>query len=302
MGSASGLSMLSAIVWGAALAWLAWTVMDLLAAPRTSPAGDRFERERRAELREVSSIYRNFEPWIDQLTPVIAQRRPRVVEQVGENLVTAAESASWQPAEYLATQRVAALLTAAAVAGVLFVLSGPMPALVIGGATFFLYEYSAVNNLAARASKRRMTVMRRIASAIDLMSVMMDVGASFQESMAVVTAEAGDHPLAEEFRRVLNEVQGGQSRRAALDAMALRLRDDDAAELISAITKGEELGTPLAAIMRNQSEQMQRKRSAWAEKASQEAQVTLVFPAMCIMVACLAIVTAPFILSALYSY
>jgi hypothetical protein len=47
---------------------------------------------------------------------------------------------------------------------------------------------------------------------------------------------------------------------------------------------------------------MRRKRSQWAEKLTQEAQVTLVFPAMIIMVGCLILVAAPFLLTGLYAY
>jgi tight adherence protein C len=70
---------------------------------------------------------------------------------------------------------------------------------------------------------------------------------------------------------------------------------------MAAIIEGEALGTPLADTMRTQAEQIRLKRSQWAEKAAEESKVALVFPAMIIMVACLAIVVAPFILGALYT-
>jgi len=46
---------------------------------------------------------------------------------------------------------------------------------------------------------------------------------------------------------------------------------------------------------------MRQKRSQWAEKASEEAQVMLVFPAVLIMIGCLVIVAAPFVLNAMFS-
>ena len=65
-----------------------------------------------------------------------------------------------------------------------------------------------------------------------------------------------------------------------------------------AINKGEELGTPLSAILREQAEQMRLKRSQRGEKAAAEAEVNIVFPGMVLMIACLLIVIAPIILPA----
>jgi tight adherence protein C len=79
------------------------------------------------------------------------------------------------------------------------------------------------------------------------------------------------------------------------------MADEDSKDLIGAIIQGETLGTPLAKSLRVQAEQLRLKRSQWAEKAAEESKVALVFPAMLIMAACLAIVVAPFVLSALYA-
>jgi len=89
-------------------------------------------------------------------------------------------------------------------------------------------------------------------------------------------------------------------REDALRNFVTRTQDEDVAEVVLAIIEGEELGTPLAKILRIQAEQMRQKRSQWAEKASSEAEVTLVFPAMLIMIACLILVVAPFILTAIF--
>ena len=76
--------------------------------------------------------------------------------------------------------------------------------------------------------------------------------------------------------------------------------DDDVAELVFSINKGEEFGTPLAQTFRIQADQMRLKRTQWAEKAAGAAQVAIVLPGMIIMIACLLIIGAPFVLSALY--
>ncbi|MBY0526876.1 MAG: hypothetical protein K2R98_26015 [Gemmataceae bacterium] len=43
------------------------------------------------------------------------------------------------------------------------------------------------------------------------------------------------------------------------------------------------------------------KQSQWVEKETAEAQVMIVFPGMVIMLACLLVIIAPFVLGAVYN-
>jgi tight adherence protein C len=140
-----------------------------------------------------------------------------------------------------------------------------------------------------------------LAGAIDLLTLMIEVGGNFQESLQMVAERLQTTPLGSELNKIISDTAAGTPRREALRGFAERVDDDDARELVFAIVQGEELGTPLAAILRRQANQMRQKRSQWAEKAAEEAQVNIVFPAMVIMVACLIIVAAPFIINALTS-
>jgi tight adherence protein C len=159
-----------------------------------------------------------------------------------------------------------------------------------------------VHSLADKARRRRASVKRRLAASIDLLALIMEVGGNFHDGLVALADDAGDHPLGQELQRVVADIRSGRSRKEALYGFAGRAADEDVRDLVFAIVKGEELGTPLASILTNQAEQMRFKRSQWAEKATQEAQVTLVFPAMLIMIGCLILVAAPFILTGLYAY
>ena len=80
------------------------------------------------------------------------------------------------------------------------------------------------------------------------------------------------------------------------------MEDSDIAEFVFAIIKGEELGTPLSTILREQANQMRLKRSQWGEKAAAEAEVQIVFPGMITMVACLLVIIAPILLPAVMTF
>ena len=74
----------------------------------------------------------------------------------------------------------------------------------------------------------------------------MEAGGGFQECLATAVAENGkDHPLTDEFAEVLRQISLGRPRHEALQALDERLHDDDISEMVFAINKGEELGTPL---------------------------------------------------------
>ena len=88
----------------------------------------------------------------------------------------------------------------------------------------------------------------------------------------------------------------GRTRNEALEHFAERVHAEEVSEIVMAIVKGEELGTPLASVLRTQSDALLLRRSQWAEKAAADAQVRIVVPGMLVMIACLIIVLAPFLL------
>ncbi len=284
-----------------AAGYCVWVVLSIYSDSRALPAEvSRFELVRREKLRAGSWIYRNCEPWIDEQCVALKAKNKNLVN-IGRQLTTSANPLPWEPAEFVAVNRIQSLLLAVAVTALSLIVFGPVTAAMLGGGVFWLLEYMALKNLNDRATRRRISIKGRLSAAIDLMSLIMEVGGSFQESLATIAKEAGRHPLGIELNYALKEIHGGQSRKVALENFSERLQDDDASDFVAAIVKGESLGTPLASILRTQSEQMRLRRSQLAEKAAQEAQVMLVFPGMIIMIACLIIVAAPFILSAVFA-
>jgi len=293
---------LSSFVWAAAAGGLVWILLDIIYAPRVMqhPKG-RFEDERREKLRWGSTTYRLFEPWIDELKVNWESARVAKAERVRRQLVTAGYRLKFEAAEYLAMVRIEAFGCAAgaALAGWLFYgFIGAAISLVIG---FVMWEGVRLGQLSRDARKRQRRIQKQLASAVDLLALMMEVGGSFPESLEKVAEEAQQNELGKELYVVLSQLESGATRRSALRDLGNRIDDDETRELVSALIQGDELGTPIANVLRIQANQMRLKRSQWAEKESQEAQVTIVFPAMLITVACMLIVVAPFVLSAVFA-
>lgn len=282
-----------------AVSGIAWVLMSIILKPRQIDARlGRFEVDRRSRVRESSVTYNLFEPWVDELSAPF-EKSGRGLVEVSQNLAASGISVPWNPAEFLATKRVEAI--AGGCIGFLFgwFWGGWSSAVIMAVFGFFAYEFMAKRLLKSNAIRRQIKVKRRFAAAIDLMALMMEVGAGFQEALNVATEESKGNPLGEELAIVRRDLTMGK-REDALRNFAKRTQDDDISEVVLAILEGEQLGTPLAKILRVQAEQMRQKRSQWAEKATAESEVTLVFPAMLIMIACLILVAAPFVLTAIF--
>jgi tight adherence protein C len=292
-----------AVLTALAVGALCWVVLDLVSRPAAERGREGgFEAPRRAALRAKSAVYRLTEPLIDELVALRSHRDAKLLERIRRDLLTSAWPAPWTPAEFLASKRVEAGLVG--LGGIMLGLLGfgdPRIAAVAGVAAAWLYYSASIKDLSERATRRTRAIKKRLPFAIDLMALMMEAGASFQESMAVVVHDDRGSPLADEFGTVLQEIEMGKTRREALESLKARLPDDDISEIVGAVVKGEELGTPLSEILRVQAQQILMKRSQRIEAASAEAQVKIVFPGIIIMLACMLVVVAPFVLAFLVS-
>lgn len=282
-----------------AVAFFVWTVLDVIYQPRTvDPQLGRFEEDRRDQLRSSNFIYRLFEPIIDEWDRMLKPPAKKLAD-TEDFLRGAGITERWSASEYLNVKRLESLFIAVSsmLIGLTILGLGFTGAILLAILVFFVHQWLVVRTLKSLSIVRQMKMKRRFAGAIDLMALMMEVGAGFQECLQVAAREAKGTPLGDELALVEKEIQMGSLRSKALTGLADRTRDVDMSEVIMSINEGEELGTPLTAILRNQADQMRQKRSQWAERAAEESQVAIVFPAMLIMVACLLIVIAPFVLT-----
>lgn len=295
------LILISSVLLGIAIAW-AFRIALAGLGGRLEPE-DRlssFERLRRQRMREESGFYTRFEVLLRQLAERHRQRQSAQLLRLARDL-PAAEPLPWLPEEYLAAQQIKSVIAAlCGFAMALFLFENIIAGAVFGLIAAIGYQQLMSYQVASRAGRRLRQFKERLPYAIDLMALMMEAGAGFGDALKTVVRENQTHPLGKQFGEVLRETEFGRTRREALHALQQRLPDPDLAEFVFAVVKGEELGTPLSQILRSQADQMRLKKSQWAEKEAAEAQVMIVFPGMLIMIACLLIVVAPYLLAMVY--
>jgi tight adherence protein C len=131
--------------------------------------------------------------------------------------------------------------------------------------------------LKSKIDRRKQAIIKKFPDALDLMSICVDAGLTFDGAMAKVD-EKWEDPLAREFGRVIYEIQLGKSRRQALRDMSHRIDVSDVTSFIAAVLQADQLGVSIGKVLRIQSEQMRIRRRQRAEEKAHHAPVKMLFP------------------------
>jgi tight adherence protein C len=129
-------------------------------------------------------------------------------------------------------------------------------------------------------------MQRELPDAIDLMTISVESGLAFDAAVQQV-AQNTSGPLADEFSRVLREMQIGQGRANALRAFADRTNVDDVRSFVTAMVQADSFGIPIASVLRVQSHEMRVKRRQRAEEKAQKVPVKITVPLIFCILPCL---------------
>jgi tight adherence protein C len=147
---------------------------------------------------------------------------------------------------------------------------------------FFLpdfYLYQAAYNRSEKLS-------RELPDAIDLLTISVESGLGFDAACQQVSRNT-QGPLAEEFSRMLSEMQIGQGRSQALRSMAERTNVDDIRSFVSAMVQADSFGIPIGSVLRVQSSEIRVKRRQYAETKAQQVPVKMTIPLIFCILPCL---------------
>ena len=131
--------------------------------------------------------------------------------------------------------------------------------------------------LKQRADRRRRAIEDVIPDTIDLLTICLDAGLSFDAALVHISDKV-DGPLRNEMATMLAEVRYGRPRNAALDAMAERVAVEDMTAFVNAVTQSQKLGVPLGETVRIQATEIRRRRRQRAEEQAAQASLKMLFP------------------------
>jgi tight adherence protein C len=159
--------------------------------------------------------------------------------------------------------------------------------LALGGAAlgFFLPNILLYDIVQRRAQQ----IQKDLPNALDLLTVSVEAGLAFDAALAQVSRNTTG-PMADEFTRVLQEMQIGMGRTEAIRAMGERTTVPDLKSFATAMVQADQFGIPIAEVLRVQAKEMRVKRRQRAEEKAQKVPVKILFPLIFLILPALFIV------------
>jgi len=131
--------------------------------------------------------------------------------------------------------------------------------------------------LRSRIRSRQRDIQHQLPSVMDVLSVSMEAGLSFDASLLKAT-ERFKGPLIEELSQVYREVQMGKQRREALASLNQRTNVPELQTFASAVVQSEQFGTPMKNVLRVQAQQLRMNRRQQAQEKGMKAPVRMMPP------------------------
>ena len=281
---------------GGAVAALLWWVLWALSTDDVEQQDEwRYDVSRINALRRGDVVFRLLQPVVQFFAKLNRTAIPTRLPEIGRQIQAAGLSRYWLAEEYLARCQVIALLLSPIY--LYFCVRwmdalGAVFALMLTGLTVWLLR----RRLAQLARRRLVEIKRRLPFVLDLLTLLMEAGSSFLQSLKQAVIEFEGHPVATEFGRVLTDMNMGKARGEAFESMRRRLSDDEINAIIGSIIQSEELGTPLTGILRATADVLRVKRSQRAEAIAGESAVNMLLPGVLVMAATVLIMLGPFVL------
>lgn len=131
--------------------------------------------------------------------------------------------------------------------------------------------------LSLRVKKRSRMALRELPDVLDLLTVSLEAGLGFDAALGKLVSRS-EGVLALEFRRCLEEIRLGKTRREALQGVKERVELDEIKLFISSILQAEKLGIGLVQVLRVQSQETREQRKQRAEEEAMKAPIKMLFP------------------------
>ena len=263
-------ALLAALLFGSAAALL---VVGLRRTPAT------VEVEAASEISPVAAWRR-----------VSSRRRPALLEAIGPVYGSDRELAR------IARQQFIAVLALGLLASLL-ALSAPSSTTMLAAIPMVLLGWKGPLMIArSRESKRRQSIDLELVDALSEMVMGVEAGLTLDVVM-VRYAGTRTTPLADEFRYLLDRVQLGAPRAEALASLGDRTPTPTMRMFSAALMQNQKLGTPLAAVLRQQATTARRQRRQAVEEKAAKVPMKMIFPTVfCILPVLMIVVVGPAII------
>ena len=273
-----------ALLAAAFAAGLAWYIAKSAAAITYVTLADGRRQERRLPF-----IFRMLLPFTPALSAYFKKPRfKKIREKNSALLLSSGFDDLLAPEDFLALRVLSPLLVGpllAAATAALFALaqrhiSGHTGghALVFAAALELWAIFYPTQWLKRATTSRHNEIMKAMPFVIDLLTLSVEAGLDFMTALKNIVEKRPPDAIAEEFSRMLFEIQLGKTRRQALQNLAARIRQPDITSFANALVQADEMGVSIGPILRIQAGEIRTRRFMLAEKLANEAPVKMLFP------------------------
>lgn len=131
--------------------------------------------------------------------------------------------------------------------------------------------------LSKRIEGRKGKILKDLPYTLDLITVSVEAGLSFDGAMARVISNISGE-LCDEFAKSLKEVRMGIERKIALNNMSERCDVRELSMLVTALNQADDLGVSLSRVLRIESANLRENRKQIAREKAMKAPIKMLFP------------------------
>lgn len=131
--------------------------------------------------------------------------------------------------------------------------------------------------LRRRRASRAEEIRRALPDSLDLMAISVEAGVGLEGALARAAEDLGG-ALAEEYARLLREMQLGASRREAFMEMRRRVDLPEMSSFVLALLQADSLGIAVGKVLRTQAAEQRTKRRQRAREQAAKTPVKILFP------------------------
>lgn len=231
------------------------------------------------------------------ITPADMRRR------IARKLTLAGSPEGWD-AEKVAALKVFGTIGGCVLGVLLSALAGLSGTMTFGAAGFgaaFGYLLPGAG-LGQRAVDRQEAIRRALPDTIDLLTISVEAGLSFDAALSHVRTNVPG-PLSQEIGRMLQKMRIGVSRADAFRHMTNRTDVPELNGFVMAMIQADVFGVSIAGVLRAQAKEMRIKRRQFAEERAQRLPINLLFPLIfCILPAMFVVILGPGVIRFLESF
>ncbi len=222
--------------------------------------------------RTMGSMRGTMGPWLRRVTPM------GVLDKARHDITTAGMNDYLAPEELITAQVVLGglgLLAAIAALATASLSTGQnVLAMVLLPAIGVLVPATIVKR---KGTERSTAIFKDLPDSLDLLAISVEAGVGFEQALDVVCSNF-DSPLADEFRRTLQEMELGLGRREALANLRARTDVPELSTFIMALTQADALGMPIGRVLHTQAVELRNRRRQWAREKAAKLPVKILFP------------------------